>query len=503
MLIGIPLQVTMKCPSCHQPAHVQGLSEAMVCGACQENISLPPSWWLGWFGFAEIIEALGCSEGEGNRVSGFWQGQEATYSYGRRMPRCQSCKTDLPADQLAAMAAAGGWSCSCGKLIRVRDATALSEKIVPGARWLVHEGKTGADGAEPIQAREPIMFACMSCGGGLEVDGTARTVTCRFCSGSNYLPDGLWLRLHPQQTVQTFFVVCELTPADPEGEPETSPQETNWMTDDDSVMTGASRWRLPPAYLASMATDEDDEVRAAAALNPGASSEMLERLAQDDEWDVRRAAVQSGRLSEPTLQRLIQEESDSDVLEALAALPLTPALLISLAGHREYGLRVITAQNPATPDAALITLAADDDSDVLEALCARPLPAEALKSLSQRDRRHADRLRPLIARHADTPPAVLLGMLDDEIPWAVRRALAQHPALPAEGVLRLALHDDESIAATAKAHAAYPEALKAHRAQRRRRLLITAGVLLILGVVAAVVAAVGLLVAYLTGKLPL
>ena len=354
-----------------------------------------------------------------------------------------------------------------------------------------------------MREAHPGSFACMSCGGGLEVDGTTRTVTCRFCSGSNDLPDGLWLRLHPQQTVQTFFVVCELTPAHPEGEPEVTPQETNRITEDDSAMTSASRWRLPPAFLASMATAEDDEVRATAALNSGASSEILERLAQDDEWRVRRASVQSGRLSEPTLQRLIQEESDRDVLEALAALPLTPALLISLAGHREDGIRVIAAQNPATPDAALITLAGDNDSDVLEALCARPLPAEALRLLSQREDRHADRLRPLLARHADTPPDVLLGMLDAEIPWAVRRALTQHPALPAEGLLRFAQEDDESIAAAARAHAAYPAAFEAHRAQRRRRLMITAGVLLVLEAVAALVAAVGLLVAYLTGKLPL
>ena len=503
MLIGIPLQVTLKCLSCHQPAHVQGLSETMVCSACQEAIALPSSWWLNLLGFAEIIEALSCSEGEGCRASVLSNGQELTLAYGRRMPRCQSCKTDLPADQLETMAAAGGWSCACGKHIRVREATPLAARMVPGARWLVHEGTLGADGSEPVQAREPIMFACMSCGGGLEVDGTARTVTCRFCGGSNYLPDGLWLRLHPQQTVQTFFVVCELTPAQPEGAPETTPQETNWMTDDDSVMTGASRWRLPPAFLASMATAEDDEVRATAALNPGASSEMIERLAQDDERDVRRAAVQSGRLSEPTLQRLIQEESDSGVLEALAALPLTPALLTSLVGHREYGLRVIAAQNPATPDAALITLAGDSDRDVLEALCARPLPAEALRLLSQREGANANMLRPLLARNADTPPDVLLGMLDAEIPWAVRRALAQHPALPAEGLLRLAREDDESIAAAAKANAAYPAAFEAHRAQRRRRLMIAAGVLLVLGVVAAGVAALGLLIAYLTGKLPL
>jgi len=94
-------------------------------------------------------------------------------------------------------------------------------------------------------------------------------------------------------------------------------------------------------------------------------------------------------------------------------------------------------------------------------------------------------------------------MLDAEIPWAVRRALTQHPALPAEGLLRFAQEDDESIAAAARAHAAYPAAFEAHRAQRRRRLMITAGVLLVLEAVAALVAAVGLLVAYLTGKLPL
>ncbi len=126
-------------------------------------------------------------------------GQELTLAYGKRMPRCQSCKTDLPADQLETMAAAGG-SCACGKHIRVREATPLAARMVPGARWLVDEGTLGADGSESVQAREPIMFACMSCGGGLEALCTRllpASPSCSCCPGGDGAPPRSERRARP------------------------------------------------------------------------------------------------------------------------------------------------------------------------------------------------------------------------------------------------------------------------------------------------------------------
>ena len=74
-----------------------------------------------------------------------------------------------------------------------RPADALVATVFPGARAVYGEGPEGD--ARP--SAQPLVFACMSCGGGLKVDGTSRVVACRFCNDSNFLPDTLWLQMHP------------------------------------------------------------------------------------------------------------------------------------------------------------------------------------------------------------------------------------------------------------------------------------------------------------------
>lgn len=471
MLHGIPLQVTVTCPSCHQPTHVQGLSEVSVCGSCQHSIALSDEQWLEWFGAGEVMEALQFDEGEGRSVTSIGGEMKSSHAYGHRMPRCQSCKTDVPTDQFSAMAAVGGWDCSCGKRIQVRHATPLAQKIMPSARWLVHEGQVGADGAEPQSASEPILFACMSCGGSLTVDGTARMITCQFCQGSNYLPDGLWLRLHPKQTVQTFFLVCEL------GE------------------DGA----LPSTFLTAAMRSEDDEVRALVARNPGASAEMLAQLARDEDYVVRRFAVQSGRLSTAALLQVVSEERDSDVLEVLEMIELEPEVLTAMAFSEHYVQRELAAQNPALPEAGLVALADTLSSDVLQALPRRDLSADTLKHFALH-RGYA--CRQVAAAHPNTPPEILQGLLDDT-DLRVRQSLVDNPALPPSALLRLANDDVAEIAALAKTQSGYAEALTVHRKQRRRRLLIRMVVVFVLGGAAVVLALVAFLVAYLTGQLSL
>ncbi len=60
----------------------------------------------------------------------------------------------------------------------------------------------GVDLAVNEAATKPIAMPCPSCGGGLTIKhDTARTVTCQFCSTSVFIPDALWVRLHPTKTM--------------------------------------------------------------------------------------------------------------------------------------------------------------------------------------------------------------------------------------------------------------------------------------------------------------
>ncbi len=410
MLHGIALQVSLDCPRCHQPVHLQGLGEAVVCDACTSSIALPAERWREWFGPSELAEALGFANGEARRVASLG-GDSAKYAYGHRMPRCQECETDVPAEELAMLASAGSWSCPCGEAIRVRRPTPVAAQLLPGVRWLVNEGATGSDNAEPRGASAPIMFACMACGGGLQVDGSSRTVACEYCGGSNYLPDGLWLRLHPQGTVRTFFAVLEVSDLDllslkarsdeedvrcrVAADPRLRIADFEHLAQDDRSQVRlklASNRQLPPSLVDVLIQDDHHRVREHLARNPVATPETLTRLVEDRDSDVRRAAVCSGRVPGDALLRLAKREEDRGVLKAIVQQPITPALLVALGDKRRGEVLSFVAGHPETPATTLEKLAQAADSSVLSALARRPidgpgtpLPKTALLALAAHD----------------------------------------------------------------------------------------------------------------------
>jgi hypothetical protein len=56
-------------------------------------------------------------------------------------------------------------------------------------------------------ATKPIATACPACGGGLSVGRDAeRTIDCRFCHASVFIPDELWKRFHPGKTMLRWTI---------------------------------------------------------------------------------------------------------------------------------------------------------------------------------------------------------------------------------------------------------------------------------------------------------
>jgi hypothetical protein len=230
------------------------------------------------------------------------------------------------------------------------------------------------------------MQLMLDCGGGLQVDGSQRSVTCAFCQASNYLPDGLWQELNPVPTVQAFFMVCEYDELS---------LSMSRLHSEDAAKAEAAKAGLPYEVYAALARHEEWEVRAELARNPAAPPDVLALLSHD---------------------------SDSDVIEALAGNPGLPVeALAEFARSDDYSRRRIAARHPHAPPDMLAALARDDDNDVLEAVAQNPSAgpdiAEALAKSSN---------------------------------WRARQAAAQNPALSIATLHRLTRDDDSDVQSAAQ-----------------------------------------------------
>ena len=215
----------------------------------------------------------------------------------------------------------------------------MCRAINPRARILV--GETALDEeAQALQAgTKPVLFSCLQCGAALRIDGTTRAVTCEFCSASNYLPDGVWMLLHPVPKPRPFHMLASMT---------------NWRT---------IRWL-------------DENARCDAA-NPGLSPELCFRLARDPNPRIRERVAANPAAPADVLALLVRD-SVGWVAKAAAPHPfLPPAAVAWLATSDDSDRREIAARHPNAPHETLRLLARDRDADVKSAARERIRALEA------------------------------------------------------------------------------------------------------------------------------
>jgi Zn finger protein HypA/HybF involved in hydrogenase expression len=206
-MFGIAIELRGECPRCGQPVMVNALSERIHCPACQSDRPYPYSAW------ADLLESAleqlrpATEPGQGGTTTVL--GENWHLLYARFDPYCYGCKHDF--DMRVVQASPSPYACpACGTPWHHREAPAEARAAMPALRWLVAEEPGQIPGAGPDTpapaASAPILFQCMGCGGPLRVDGSERVVTCGHCDASNYLPDDLWLRMHPAPTVRRWFL---------------------------------------------------------------------------------------------------------------------------------------------------------------------------------------------------------------------------------------------------------------------------------------------------------
>lgn len=186
------------------PLPLPALTRRMFCHHCQTSIEADDviAWLPSNFGdvFWGAISTWRPGERKKNhRIKSPMQAEAEI-----REPTCRSCKATLTQATLGAALNAGtDATCACGEKTKIRHADPIAHAILPSAIAIVDEAPV-VDAPPP--AAEPIYFSCLQCGAGLPIDGTQRVVTCKHCSGSSFLPDPLWLRMHPAAKMRWLYI---------------------------------------------------------------------------------------------------------------------------------------------------------------------------------------------------------------------------------------------------------------------------------------------------------
>lgn len=228
-LVAARVRVTIDCPECACPVPVNGIVKQVLCGACQSVIELDDEF--AWSELLTYASHESCMEHRILVNSKRVKAMDYFLAFGPKGGRlyrkyrqillevdakpmaCPGCKGELDLGAVGAELEAEGQAVDvfcpgCGASVPIRAAGKRE-------RHAVHEACVGVACETALtgdlhapETNETVMFSCMGCGAPLKVDGSApRILPCEFCEATNFLPDALWLRLHPAQRKRPFWLL--------------------------------------------------------------------------------------------------------------------------------------------------------------------------------------------------------------------------------------------------------------------------------------------------------
>ncbi len=205
-------ELSIKCPKCDGSVVLNGPLERAHCDQCQNDLDIPHDFWDGILDDCHEEMASGeLADGEG-RNSTIFGTYNVALMYGNQQPRCHKCKTTFAVKE--DLTAPYEHTCEkCGTKIPVAPAPEWLKKVYPPVRILANALLVQpGDGEEKSAVSGPVAFTCPQCGGALMVDGKERMMPCKYCGVNVYLPDDLWLRLHPAKVKGRWYVGFEGKP---------------------------------------------------------------------------------------------------------------------------------------------------------------------------------------------------------------------------------------------------------------------------------------------------
>ena len=217
---------------------------------------------------------------------------------------------------------------------------------------------------------------------------------------------------------------------------------------DDNTETAAANPACPPALLVHLAAREDSDGPCMAAGNPGAPPGLVEHLAARPEATVVRFAAGNPVCSPSTLTRLAAS-ADRLIRTAVGSNPAIPIpVLHQLAADEDTWVRESVALNQRSPPAVLRRLGEDPDEVVRQAAHAanayHSAPHESSNMLLDRFVSHPwDAIRRRVAQNPAVRPDDLDVLANDDTDW-VRSSAAAHSRTRADTLAGLC--DDSNFA---------------------------------------------------------
>lgn len=212
-MTGICIELKTSCGHCSSPLMLNAVTNDFICPACNKNNYFSDEDWQNLLDDA-VKEGPGLNDGEGQPSTIMRGAYTYQLMYGKQQPRCGKCKTKIDVNKLEEYSAKSNYSCpKCSNEIFIRRTNDILQKEFSGIKFLVGEDDdmlkvNPVKGKLPSSAK-PVLFTCPSCAGNLEIDGTDRMVSCKYCDSQIYLPDDLWLRLHPVKEVSRWYMVID------------------------------------------------------------------------------------------------------------------------------------------------------------------------------------------------------------------------------------------------------------------------------------------------------
>ena len=209
-------KIRTSCKHCGNPLILNGPQRYPRCPQCDETTHISAEVWRGLLTDLEE-EWPTLAPGTGTRGISMTGGFTFHRKYGRVEPICGTCKAPLELDSVP-VGNMGVVSCPEGhQSIDSFPTPKWLQEVLPTAVQLygaeVDEGdniskKSTPDGSHrPEGAQRPVVLQCPQCSGALKItEEMDRVIPCEYCDVDIYLPDAIWLRLHPVKVVRLWFV---------------------------------------------------------------------------------------------------------------------------------------------------------------------------------------------------------------------------------------------------------------------------------------------------------
>lgn len=198
------IELSIHCPRCETPIHIDGPSGEVFCGKCMSSTEFPGKVWENVIGDA-LKEAGKMKPGQGTQSTIFGHFRMSLL-HGNQVPYCLECKKDFDPEKDRSL---NRFTCSdCGAVMPCREAPSWFKAILPRVKLLAGtppESKDKPDSPEKT-GEGAVALSCPKCSASLLVNGEDRLVPCCHCGTRVYLPDDLWLRLHPAKTKTRWFI---------------------------------------------------------------------------------------------------------------------------------------------------------------------------------------------------------------------------------------------------------------------------------------------------------